>query len=493
MLDAGITIEPHRAGAIDKLAQLNPSQWESSSVAVIRENMTSGAKGIPLKYAYGSNFPYREAAEQLGCKIENVGLLPSFALGGLSTVWGAALLPYSQLDLADWPFGRDTLLPHYAEVESITGIAGFRDDLESLFALHSCPTTLRGSKQAGSFLRDLQRNRETLSRAGITFGNSRLAVQGQDADQGGCVYCGLCMYGCPYGYIYNSATTVADLQKNSRFTYKRDVVVERLEELDGKVRIHAHHFATREQLIFEADRVYLAAGVIPTTRILLESLQAYEQPVYIQDSQYFLLPLLRRKKIKGVDTESLHTLSQLFMEIDDPDVSPNLVHLQIYSYNDLITGALQKSLGPLGKITPLVRELQERLLIVQGYLHSRHSAKIKTTLRKNSILHLEAQENPETRKVLRRVVGKLLKQSLRFDALPLFPMLQAAQPGRGFHSGGSFPMRDNPGPFESDLLGRPHSFERVHIVDATCFPTIPATTITMSAMANAHRIGSAEL
>jgi choline dehydrogenase-like flavoprotein len=69
-------------------------------------------------------------------------------------------------------------------------------------------------------------------------------------------------------------------------------------------------------------------------------------------------------------------------------------------------------------------------------------------------------------------------------------MVQIAEPGRGFHSGGSFPMRKNPGPFETDILGRPHGFQRVHAVDATVFPTIPATTITLSAMANAHRIGS---
>jgi choline dehydrogenase-like flavoprotein len=51
-------------------------------------------------------------------------------------------------------------------------------------------------------------------------------------------------------------------------------------------------------------------------------------------------------------------------------------------------------------------------------------------------------------------------------------------------------MRREPGDFESDVLGRPHGFDRVHIVDATTFPTIPATTITFSVMANAYRIAA---
>jgi choline dehydrogenase-like flavoprotein len=50
-------------------------------------------------------------------------------------------------------------------------------------------------------------------------------------------------------------------------------------------------------------------------------------------------------------------------------------------------------------------------------------------------------------------------------------------------------MRAQPGEFESDRLGRPHGWSRVHAVDASVFPSVPATTITLPVMANAHRIG----
>jgi choline dehydrogenase-like flavoprotein len=62
--------------------------------------------------------------------------------------------------------------------------------------------------------------------------------------------------------------------------------------------------------------------------------------------------------------------------------------------------------------------------------------------------------------------------------------------GSSFHCGGTMPMRDAPRGLESDVLGRPAGFSRVHIVDASVLPTIPATTITFSVMANAHRIAS---
>ena len=73
---------------------------------------------------------------------------------------------------------------------------------------------------------------------------------------------------------------------------------------------------------------------------------------------------------------------------------------------------------------------------------------------------------------------------------PAGPNGAMGPPGRGFHTGGSCPMRLAPHEFESDVLGRPYGCERVHIVDASVFPSITASTITLTAMANAHRIAA---
>ena len=52
-------------------------------------------------------------------------------------------------------------------------------------------------------------------------------------------------------------------------------------------------------------------------------------------------------------------------------------------------------------------------------------------------------------------------------------------------------MRKSPVGLETDSLGRLAGLHRVFLVDASVFPSIPATTITLSVMANAHRIASA--
>ena len=43
--------------------------------------------------------------------------------------------------------------------------------------------------------------------------------------------------------------------------------------------------------------------------------------------------------------KSLHTLSQIFLEIFDAKISPYSIHLQLYTYSDLIGDAVRKSVG----------------------------------------------------------------------------------------------------------------------------------------------------
>jgi choline dehydrogenase-like flavoprotein len=70
-------------------------------------------------------------------------------------------------------------------------------------------------------------------------------------------------------------------------------------------------------------------------------------------------------------------------------------------------------------------------------------------------------------------------------------MVSVAAPGKSYHFGGSFPHAvSREGTFSSDRLGRVGDWQRIHLVDAAVFPTIPATTFTLTVMANAHRIAS---
>ena len=497
MLDAGVTLEADRVGLVEQLKRVRPEEWTPAELAAYQAGMNPDVGGVPLKLVYGSDFAYREADEHLGAHYDNVGLRPSFAKGGLSNVWGAAMMPFLDSDLDEWPFSLSALAPHYAAVAELAGLAACRDELEGSFPLHTSNfTDLRPSKQCLQFLGRMERNREALRRAGIRFGRSRLAVRGNiPSADGGCAYCRLCMYGCPYGYIYTSADTVTQLLDNANFSYQSGVVVDQVRESAHGAELLGYERASRRPLEWQGSRAFLAAGTMSTTRILLRSLGAYDQTAWFKDSQYFLMPLLLLRKVRGATREWLHALSQVFLEMSDPRGRDTSAHVQIYSNNDLINQAVAGAFGPLQRpLGFLVRDLQERMLIAQGFIHSRHSSRIAVCLRKDAAtgkerLELRADLNPEAKTRVRKVVLKLCQQAWRIGAMPLPVMLKIAEPGRSFHSGGSFPMSREPRGFQTDLLGRPPGWSRIHAVDATVFPSIPATTITFSAMANAHRIG----
>jgi choline dehydrogenase-like flavoprotein len=493
MLDAGIKLEPERARVVSDLAQKKSSEWQRSEIAAVHGDSDADLKGLPNKKLFGSDFPYRESEEKIPWRGQDVAVCPSLGFGGLSNVWGAAMLPFRDDDIPDWPVKNADLAQHYRAVAEMTGLSGRRDGLEEIFPLHANnPASLKPSRQAVSFLASLDRHSEALRARGWRFGQSRLGVRAADSLRGiGCVACGYCLTGCVYGCIYNAADTVRELQGQENFNYESDVIVTRLREREKSdtVLIEGFHRLTGEPLSFEADRVYLAAGVIPTAQIVLRSQDAFERPLTLRDSQYFLFPIIRVRGVRDVQAEALYTLSQAFLELSHPRISRYSVHLQIYTHSDTIAGAVRRSLGPLKLFA---RPILERLLIVQGYLHSNESAAIQMTLRRDGtkdFLQLEPAANSQTAVAVRRVLRELQGQFRALGGFVVPPMLQIAQPGRGFHCGGSLPMRAQPGDFETDTLGRVRGWSRVHVVDASVLPAVPATTITFSVMANAHRIG----
>ncbi len=500
MLDVGRTLEPDRLATVRRLRETPPVAWHPADVARIKEGMTPGPRGVPRKYAYGSDFPYRGTDTYAPLRQSGVDTALSFARGGLSTVWGAAILPYHDRDLAGWPLTTQDLAPHYRAVLQFVPISAVRDDLDPLFPLYAnAVASVAASHQAAGLLADLTSHRDALHAGGVVFGQSRIAVAPQTPDGArGCLQCGLCMYGCPHELIYSSAATLEALQMHPDFSYTPGIVVERVAEHGAQVILYGKRVPGCDGVRITADRVYLACGPLSTSRILMTSLELYDTPVVLLDSQYFLLPLLRYRETPAVAQEPLHTLAQLFVEIVDEAVSANTVHLQLYTYNDLYDATFRRLLGPAYPwVRRPVTQLVNRMLIVQGYLHSGASQHIHMTLQRSGdgtpdVLHLAAVAPREPlARALRRVTRRLWAYRNMFRAVPVTPMLAVTPAGRGFHTGGSFPMTDHPSALlQSDPFGRPAGFQRVHCVDATVFPSIPATTITFTVMANAHRIGA---
>ena len=511
VVDAGGSLESAPANRAASLGRKARSLWPKEDVDWLKSTLQPNTNGVETKLSFGSNYPYEIPKSGPAWDVRG-GLKPSFAFGGLSTVWGASVLPYRQDEITKWPITLKELEPHYRAVLAETGVSGVRDDLEEIFpSYHDAPSFLEASSQAEAVLGRWHKNRKKLTAAGFRWGRSRLMVEGKHAEasagrlsyhksndlaaEKACVECGMCMYGCPYDLIYSSRQSIRKWHGEGKINYEAGIFVEGFKELADRVEVWGRNLSTGAEWRGETERLFVGGGVLSSTAMVMRSLGIENQPVEILDSQYFTVPLFSFQGTAGVRESRLHTLAQIFLEIMPAEISKQLIHLQIYSYNDMITRVLQHKAGPLaGLLDPVIRQMEGRLFFLQGFLHSDDSGRLRITMGatqgSQKKFSIEPMVNPRVGAMVKKVFAKLASHLSDLGFCPILPMASLGEPGRSFHSGGSMPMGgDNQEhPIVTDCLGRPNGLKRVHVIDASTFPSISATTITLTAMANARRI-----
>lgn len=493
VLDTGLTLEPEREHARRRMAATTPASWRPADVALTRFE-ADGAKGRSYKRLFGSDLAFRDDGVAELEVADGVVARPSYALGGLSNVWGAGLLSYTPADLTGWPITMRELADGYRAVLEFVPYAAEQDGFSERYPLLRVPDGPLIRTEAGEeLLARLRRHRGALAAAGFHFGAPRLAVSvGYPAPANGCSYCGHCLDGCPYGHIYNAAHTIEELRREGLVEYRPGLHVDRVSEGPEGVLIEASALAGGPGITLRAPRAFLAAGVISTTVILQRSgfLAARAE---IADSQALYLPFAWIGRTGQTGREPGHTLAQASIVLEDPEVSANPIHLTLYTYNDGLSerarAAHPRLTAPLG---PLLDSVTRRLAVGICSMHSEDSDRIAASWAQHAdSVRLDAMVNPATVATAGRFQAALRRSLGRIGLVPLEPLAEMAPTGGGYHYGASIPMSRSPALGQSDTLGRPSGTRRIHVVDASCFPSVPGGAITFSAMANAHRIATA--
>lgn len=440
------------------------------------------------KLVFGSSYPYLTDREA-GLIQKGTKCLASGGKGGLSAVWGASVLPFPDGEIADWPFPARDLHDHYKKAAAILGIAGTADGLAERFPYYAPPRPpLNPSLQAQSVLSRFSSNAESLKAAGFTFGRARHAV-----DSSACQYDGTCLSGCERRAIWNAGDAVEALKKRAGFEYRGGVKVLSLEERPDGVRLHAAREG-QSRTVFDGEKVFLGCGPLATARLVCGSFGSPAEGLPLLSQPYFVLPLLLDRDVPGAPEERLHTLAQVYLELNDADASKHLVHLQIYGHNEVIADHLESAAAWAGPFFgAVVKHFAPRLLAIQGYLHSDEGIPVRIGASgrgEDCRLTVKAGDSSSTKAAIGRVAAKIARHSGELGFKPLSFLLKVGKPGEGNHAGGSFPMKKTPGAWQTDPLGRLHGHERVRLVDSSVLPSIPSSTFTYAVMANASRIAS---
>ena len=477
MLDFANKVTISQKRNIQNLVQTQPSEWSQEQLERLKFKRSTKQ---PLKLVYNEDFPYRDAMILNNIILDNAVMSPSLAQGGLSNVWGSAVLPYPESDIRGWPISSIDLLPHYNEVSKLLNISANIDDLSSEYPLPPFYQKRNLLGQSKIFLSHLESKRENLIANGIRFGYARNAFNYTQ-----CNNCGLCMYGCPYELIYSSKQTLPTLHNYEKFEYIEGVFVDRVYENKNQVYIIMtdKNNITSEMV---GDKVFLAAGVLGTANIIMKSFQIYDSPIMMKDSPYFIFPLLDMNMNESPNQTQLNTLSQIFIEVNNEQISKNTVHLQVYPMSDLVSEAIHGKFGILKK--PLTRPIQyllSKTMVIQGFFHSAEGQNLSITLNNNLQLLVEGTNHNIDKKI--KQIMQILKPVGKSK------IYEKCFPGSGFHSGSTFPMINKTTPqapeYHTDTSGLLNGTNNIHIVDASVLPSIPAQTITFTIMANAHRIG----
>jgi choline dehydrogenase-like flavoprotein len=378
ILDVGETLDESRQMAVDKLHDLLPEHWPHAAYDLIRKNNTFHKGVLPKKVHFGSDYIYADDRAFAPIKVIAQGRIPypTFAKGGFSNIWGAAVLPPAECDMSDWPIPRSQLEPYFRKVAQILPLCGGEGTLSDVFpAYRDRLGDLDAGPQGEALLEDLRRVQARLRKRMTLYGKARLAVHTDSAgDVLACIGCGHCFTGCVRGSIFSTLPMLNELIRTRRVNYRPGFYVNKVEEHDGKPALHVVDIGSNEGQAIKFDAIFLAAGPINTSRLLMLSRQLYDRPVRLKESQKFVLPILRlRGALTAIEHPSV-TLASTFIEVKVPSQSAHWLHLQIVPMNQMIVDAagLGRIQHPLGK--RLWKPLSNHMMAAWCSMHSDYSS-----------------------------------------------------------------------------------------------------------------------
>lgn len=474
MLDIGETPDAATAQTVSRMAQQEPAAWSETDKAIIQRVDFGADPALAPKRQFGSTYAY-----YLDPGIDaprTMRLYGSRAFGGLSVLWGCALLRASSSDRADWEAGLSEQIDNaYPRIRDLLRTS-IRADI------FAPGTHLRISAGAQALLERYQRTPALHGEADLYPTPLTISTA--------CKACNACMYGCVYNHTYSARTSIEEVfLRHPGFRYVNRMTVEGIRETRAGVDVIATNAATGARETIPGRQAFLAAGLMGTLRILWNSNPQIARTLQARDSTTFLVPgLLQAGQWSG--TAAHHGLSHLSVDLSGGPFSSKPAHAQIYFNNPAIADGLKAKLGPLNNAaTRKLIELANRFVIAgQGYLHSDFCHRLNLACDDAGVIHASVVTNPKNEGYARAAVSQLARTMRKLGAYFVTPAASITAYG-GSKTAGALPHARVVEPASTDMLGRPYGARNLFVVDATVIPSIPARNLTLTMMANALRIG----
>ena len=393
--------------------------------------------------------------------------------GGLTNIWGGGMFPFTDRELAAWPIGADDLDPHYQHIAEQVGVCGERDRLSAYFGrdyinrppletspvIHKLIDTANATRLPGGHDYD------------IAGGSSRLALETRPGRADRCTYLGECMLGCPRGAIWSAATALDDYQRDGFFYYVRA----RVAAFDGR-----HLQLERDGGVERAgpfDRIFVAAGCIGSTEIVMRSLGIEEGPRLL-DNTVMSFPILYSGPVPDGAGDGYFSLCNASLAGIPRDPAGSFAQVSIYPSFDHLWRYYTPA--PMWSLLSRAWRLGRwRLLLGRVFLAGASNRSFSFRLRGGKL-----SIRPDAEPDVRAAAGSFMR-SLRaavnhngFHVPPVPPGGHATSS----HYASTFPYGSQVVPDRSGRVA-----PGVYLADASTFVTAPSISPTFTIMANACR------
>ncbi|MFT4264892.1 MAG: hypothetical protein QM572_16025 [Nocardioides sp.] len=406
---------------------------------------------------FGSNFALDPAEPSLLLRDPRVLAHESYAVGGLSRIWGGTFAFFSRIgrwDRAVRPEEPDLaairqLVPHARTSFGDGGLAG-------------------DAASAAAF----ERFRRSAGKA-WSVTPSTVAIDTESGSAQRCRFAGVCLDGCPHDSVWYAGDQVRRWARSGRVRHLSGHVVTEIRESRDRVALLVR--AGGRDSTIETGAAFVAAGSLATAGLLVRS--GIRDRIAVRDTATAFAAAIQLRRT-GVSARPAHGLSQWWATQADGGFAA-----QFYPPTAGNADRLVARLPALARSGSLVDSLAARLHPVVAYLDPALSDPM-LVVRRGSEVVISAERTRAARGAMRRRLSELARPLVR--AGYLLPTLAAeiSPPGTGYHSGASMPHLR-----QTDPWGRPSGLRRVMLADASVLPELEVGSITPTAMANAHRIG----
>ncbi len=429
----------------------------------------------------------------------------SFARGGLAEAWTGGAYAFNRDDLSAYPLSYDELHRHYALVARRIGIGAANDDLAQFIPYSDAYRSPLPLDPHSQWLWDRYHQRRARLNDGHGFylGRSRVATLSSDlGDRKGCGQLGRCLWGCPNEAIYSPLHTLRDCLGHPRFQYMPGVMVRHFDyDEAGVVRgIVAVRTDTREPVEVRGDVYALAAGALPSSKIVLDAIYRHSGDVAVlpglMDNLQIHVPFLTLPMIgtaAQTDSYQFHHLAFGVTRADPLDY----VHGQITTLKSASIHPIVQSLPlDLRASIGVFRMLRAALAVANVNLPDHRRSTSVVTVEPNAgpdgetALVVKYSDAPDEPAKMKEAVGAVNRALGRMGCIVPPGMTRVLPKGTSVHYAGTLPMSTTAGEFTCGPDGRSHRFPNLYFVDGANLPFLPSKNHTFTLMANASRIAA---